>query len=135
GRQSPKKVTGCNPLAPSSFGRDPLSLNKPVAATEDEIREIIDSFAQAARRAKQAGADAVQLHCAHGYLIDEFLSPFFNRRSDQWGGSPSNMFRLVKEIIVRIGDEVGSGFPLLVKLNANDFTPSPGIEPDLAAQY
>lgn len=135
GRQSPKKVTGCNPLAPSSFGRDPISLNKPAAATEDEIREIIDSFAQAALRAKQVGADAVQLHCAHGYLLNEFLSPFFNRRSDEWGGSPSNMFRLVKEIIMRIGDEVGSGFPLLVKLNGNDFTPSPGIEPDLAAQY
>jgi 2,4-dienoyl-CoA reductase-like NADH-dependent reductase (Old Yellow Enzyme family) len=135
GRQSPRKVIGRDPLAPSGFGRDPVTLNKPAAATEEEIQEIIHSFVQAARRAKQAGADALQLHCAHGYLLSEFLSPFFNRRSDQWGGAPSNMFRLLKEIIIRIKDEVGRDFPLLVKLNANDFTPARAIGPDLAARY
>ncbi len=135
GRQCSRNVIGCRPLAPSGFGRDPVSLSKPAAATEQDIQEIIGSFAQAARRAKQAGADALQLHCAHGYLISEFLSPFFNRRNDQWGGSPSNMFRLLKEIIGRIRGEVGGDFPLLVKLNANDFTPKTGIEPDLAARY
>jgi len=135
GRQSPKRVIGANPLAPSGFGRDPVSLNKPASVTEEDIREIISSFVQAARRAKQAGADAVQLHCAHGYLLSEFLSPFFNRRDDQWGGSPSNMFRLLKEIIIGIREEVGNVFPLMVKLNANDFTPRMGVQPDLAAQY
>jgi len=135
GRQSSKNVIKCRPLAPSGFGRDPVSLNKPAGATEEEIREIIRSFAQAARRAKQAGADAIQLHCAHGYLLSEFLSPFFNRRKDRWGGSPSNMFRLLKEIVTGIREEVGSGLPLLVKMNGNDFTPERGIEPNLAAQY
>jgi 2,4-dienoyl-CoA reductase-like NADH-dependent reductase (Old Yellow Enzyme family) len=135
GRQSPRKIIGTNPLAPSGFGRDPASFNKPAAATGKDIEEIIYSFARAARRAKQAGADAVQLHCAHGYLLSEFLSPFFNRRRDQWGGSPSNMFRLLREIVMKIRGEVGSDYPLLVKLNANDFTPGTGIEPELAARY
>jgi 2,4-dienoyl-CoA reductase-like NADH-dependent reductase (Old Yellow Enzyme family) len=135
GRQSPKKLIGRAPLAPCSFGRDPASLSKPTAATEQDIQQIIESFIQAARRAQQAGADALQIHCAHGYLLSEFLSPFFNRRTDQWGGTPQNRFRLIKEIIQGIRSAIGTDYPLLVKLNANDFTPRTGIEPPLAAQY
>ncbi|HSO72269.1 MAG TPA: hypothetical protein VLR91_06435, partial [Thermodesulfobacteriota bacterium] len=74
-------------------------------------------------------------HCAHGYLLNEFLSPFFNRRQDQWGGSPEKMFRIVKEIILAIKAEVGGEFSILVKLNISDFTPKPGITPELAARY
>jgi len=85
GRQCPKKVIGKAPLAPHGFGRDPASMNKAKAATEADIQEVITSFAEAAKRAFDAGADAIQLHCAHGYLLNEFLSPFFNRRHDQWG--------------------------------------------------
>ena len=99
GRQCPKKVIGKPPLAPSGFGRDPASMNKPAAMTESDIQEVIASFVKAATRAFDAGADAIQLHCAHGYLLNEFLSPFFNRRHDQWGGSPENNFRLLREII------------------------------------
>ena len=135
GRQSPKKVIGQPPLAPSSFGRDPVSMNKAKAASEEDIQEIIQAFAQAARRALEAGADGLQLHCAHGYLLNEFLSPFFNRRQDQWGGSPENMFRIVKEILLAIKAEVGEEFPILVKLNTSDFTPKSGITPELAAHY
>lgn len=135
GRQSSKRFIGDAPLAPSSFGRDPVSLNKPAAATEEDIRQVIDAFVQGARRAQRAGADAVQLHCAHGYLLNEFLSPFFNRRQDRWGGSPENRFRLLREIIQSIRDTVGPEFPLLVKMNSEDFTPKTGIQPTLAAQY
>jgi len=135
GRQSPKKLIGQAPLAPSPFGRDPVSLNKSAAATEEDIRQVIDAFVQAARRAHQAGVDAVQLHCAHGYLLNEFLSPFFNRRRDRWGGSPENRFRLVREIIQGIRNAVNPELPLLVKLNTDDFTPRAGIQPPLAAQY
>ena len=133
--ESPKKVTGQAPLAPSSFGRDPVSMNKAKAASEKDIQEIIRAFAQAARRALETGADALQLHCAHGYLLSEFLSPFFNRRQDRWGGSPENMFRIVKEIIMAMRAESGAKFPVLVKLNTSDFTPKPGITPELAARY
>lgn len=135
GRQCPRALIGQAPLAPSGFGRDPASLSKPRAAAEDDIREIIDAFAAAAKRAQQAGFDALQLHCAHGYLLNEFLSPFFNRRRDKWGGSPENNFRIVKEIIQAIRLEIGSDMPILVKLNTNDYTPGPGIDPDLAARY
>lgn len=134
GRQCPKKVVGA-PLAPSSFGRDPVSMNKAEAASEEDIQEVILGFAQAARRAVEAGADALQLHCAHGYLLSEFLSPFFNRRKDRWGGSPENRFRIVHEILLAVRAETGQGFPILVKLNTSDFTPKPGITPELAARY
>lgn len=135
GRQSPKKVTGKAPLAPSGFGRDPASMNKPAAAPEADIQGVIASFAMAAKRAFDAGADAVQLHCAHGYLLNEFLSPFFNRRRDQWGGSPENNFRLLRQIILAIQKTVGQDRMVMVKMNSDDFTPKKGITPDLAAQY
>jgi 2,4-dienoyl-CoA reductase-like NADH-dependent reductase (Old Yellow Enzyme family) len=135
GRQCPKALIGRKPLAPSGFGRDPASLNKPKAVLESDIHEIIDAFIAAAKRAQQAGFDAIQLHCAHGYLLNEFLSPFFNRRKDKWGGTPANNFRIVKDIIRGIRAEIGNHMPVLVKLNTNDFTPRPGIDPDLAARY
>lgn len=135
GRQCPKKVTGKPPLAPHGFGRDPTSMNKPVAATEEDIKEVIISFIRAAKRAFDAGADAIQLHCAHGFLLNEFLSPFFNRRNDQWGGSPENNFRLLRQIILGIQKTVGQDRIVMVKMNTDDFTPKEGITPDLAAQY
>ena len=135
GRQCPKKVIGKAPLAPHEFGRDPASMNKPMAATEADIQEVIASFAAAAKRAFDAGADAIQLHCAHGYLLNEFLSPFFNRRHDQWGGSPENNFRLLRQIILAIQETVGQDRIVMVKMNTDDFTPKKGITPDLAAQY
>jgi 2,4-dienoyl-CoA reductase-like NADH-dependent reductase (Old Yellow Enzyme family) len=135
GRQCPKKVIGKAPLAPSGFGRDPASMNKPVAMTAADIQEVIASFAKAAKRAFDAGADAIQLHCAHGFLLNEFLSPFFNRRHDQWGGSPENNFRLLREIVLAIQNTMGKDRVVMVKMNTDDFTPQKGITPDLAAQY
>jgi 2,4-dienoyl-CoA reductase-like NADH-dependent reductase (Old Yellow Enzyme family) len=110
-------------------------MNKPVAAAEADIQEVIASFVKAATRAFDAGADAIQLHCAHGYLLNEFLSPFFNRRHDQWGGSPENNFRLLRDIIMAIQKTAGKDRMVMVKINTDDFTPKSGITPDLAAQY
>jgi len=135
GRQCPGEIIGRPPLAPSSQGRDPVSLNKPVQMDENQIFEIIEAFASAALRARQAGADAVQLHAAHGYLINEFLSPFFNRRKDAWGGTEPGRFRFLKETVVRVRKALSDALPVLVKLNTNDFTPRAGITPDLAARY
>ena len=103
GRQVPKKLIGQPPLAPSSRGRDPVSLNKGKMMEESEIREVIESFANAAKRAAEAGADAIQLHCAHGFLINEFLSPFFNDRRDDWGGSNERRFRFLREMVLLFG--------------------------------
>jgi 2,4-dienoyl-CoA reductase-like NADH-dependent reductase (Old Yellow Enzyme family) len=135
GRQVPRKLIGQAPLAPSSKGRDPVSLSKAKKMQDHEIEAIIQAFAEAAGRAAQAGADAVQLHCAHGYLINEFLSPFFNDRQDQWGGSDEGRFRFLKEIIVAVKKNLPDNMPLLVKLNTNDFTPKKGITPELAKKY
>ncbi len=135
GRQTTKKMAGQTPMAPSSRGRDPMNFVKPKEMTADEIKKMTAAFGAAAKRAVQAGADAVQLHGAHGYLINEFLSPFFNLRTDSWGGSDENRFRFLKEIILAVKSVVPNGFPVLVKLNTNDHTPKEGLTPTLAATY
>jgi 2,4-dienoyl-CoA reductase-like NADH-dependent reductase (Old Yellow Enzyme family) len=135
GRQSPKKLIGRPPLAPSGHGLDPVTLNRPRAMDAGLIEETIDAFGAAARRAAEAGADAVQIHAAHGYLVNEFLSPFFNRRQDGWGGSEEGRFRFLGEIVAKVRGVLPPRMPVLVKLNADDFTPRPGITPALAAAY
>lgn len=135
GRQAERKITGQAPAAPSGFGRDPASLNKPRAMTVEEIERTIGDFAAAAARARKAGADAVQIHAAHGYLLSEFLSPFFNRRRDDWSGSDDNRFRLLKEVYLAVRSEVGEDMVVLVKMNGMDHTPKPGITPEIAARY
>ena len=135
GRQTRPELVGGTPLGPSAKVRDPLYFFKPKAMTEDQIEEVIQAFGQAARRAAEAGADGVQLHAAHGYLISQFLSPFLNRRRDSWGGSPENRFRLLKNVFLETRRNLPADKPILVKLNTNDFTPRPGVTPDLAAWY
>ena len=135
GRQVPKKLIGDVPLAPSSKGRDPVSLNKARKMGELDIRKVIHAFAAAAGRAAEAGADAVQLHCAHGYLINEFLSPFFNDRRDEWGGTDEGRFRFLKEILLAVRKNMPDDMPVVVKLNTNDYTPKKGITPELAKKY
>ncbi len=135
GRQTPRQMIDTQPLAPSKQGRDPVTLNKPQKMSEALIEETIEAFAAAAVRAVEAGSDAVQIHAAHGYLICEFLSPFFNKRKDKWGGSDENRFRFIKEIIKRMKGRLPDDIPVLVKMNTNDYTPFKGITPDLAAVY
>ncbi|MBW2540218.1 MAG: NADH:flavin oxidoreductase, partial [Deltaproteobacteria bacterium] len=118
-----EKVIGTQPLAPSKQGRNPVTLNKPRQMNERMIEETIEAFANAAVRAVEAGADAVQFHAAHGYLISEFLSPFFNKRKDKWGGSDENRFRFIEEIIKRVKKKLPDDKPVLVKMNAADYTP------------
>lgn len=89
--------------------------------TPEEISEICAAFGRAAGRAKAAGFDAVQIHSAHGYLLSEFLSPFFNRRKDGYGGSVENRARIVLKVFRNIRREVGDDFPVLIKLNSQDF--------------
>ncbi len=135
GRQTTKKWIGQVPIGPSGKGRDPVYFFKPKRIEEEQIHEIIRAYAKAAGRAVQAGADGIQLHAAHGYLINQFLSPFFNTRNDAWGGSDENRFRFLKEIIAETKKELPEKMLLLVKLNANDYTPREGITPLLAKKY
>ncbi len=88
--------------------------------TKSDIHEIIEGFGQAARRAKEADYDAIQIHAAHGYLISQFLSPFTNHRTDMFGGSLENRALILKEIVNAVREQVGEDFPLLVKLGIDD---------------
>ena len=108
-----------DPISPSAM-LPPLADAPSREMSREEIAELIDAYAQAARRAKEAGFDAVQLHGAHGYLISEFLSPLTNHRTDEWGGSLENRTRFLREICRAIRAQVGSGYPLLIKLGMVD---------------
>ncbi|ADE36166.1 NADH:flavin oxidoreductase [Methanohalophilus mahii] len=106
-------------LAPSEV-EDSSTGKLPRAMTEEEILETIDDFVNATRRAKEAGFDGVQLHCAHGFLLSSFISPYTNRREDKWGGSVKNRTRIITEIVRRIREDVSADYPVMVKLNATD---------------
>jgi len=89
--------------------------------TKSEIFQIIEDFKNAAVRAKKAGFDGIQIHAAHGYLLNQFLSPFFNKRKDNYGGSIENRVRLILEILRAIRTELGKQFAVFIKLNSEDF--------------
>jgi 2,4-dienoyl-CoA reductase-like NADH-dependent reductase (Old Yellow Enzyme family) len=89
--------------------------------TEEIIESIINDFVAAAVRGREAGFDAVQLHGAHGYLISQFLTPIFNKRTDKLGGNPDNRRRFPLEVIRRVRSALGDGFPLLIKLGVRDY--------------
>lgn len=119
GRQCDPKVIGEKPVGPSSV-RDMLSMVKPRAMTEAEIEETIAAYGEAARRAKEAGFDGVQIHAAHGYLVNQFLSAHTNRRTDKWGGPLESRMRFLLEVYDSIRSRVGSDFPVLIKINSTD---------------
>lgn len=85
------------------------------------IEEVIARFITSARLVKEAGFTGVQIHCAHGYLLSQFLSPKINQRQDQWGGTLENRARIIRRIIVGVRKAVGTDFPIGVKLNSADF--------------
>lgn len=112
-------ILGEPPVAPSAIpvpGRKVL----PRALTEGEIDQLVGAFAEGARRAREAGADAVEVHCAHGYLLAQFLSPLSNKRTDRYGGDLRNRARFALEVVTRIRELVGRDFPVLAKLSAED---------------
>ena len=123
GKQIPNLISK-EPVAPSAIpleGGLEKSFNCPRALTEPEIEELVRRFAWAAARAKEWGFTGVQIHGAHGYLVNQFLSGHHNRRDDQWGGSLENRMRFLREIYRAIRTEVGEDFPIGVKLNSADF--------------
>jgi len=135
GRQTTKDVIGQTPFGPSAGPRDNIYMVKPKEMTEGEIQQTIKAFGAAALRAGQTGANGVQIHAAHGYLVNQFLSPFFNKRKDTWGGSDENRFRFLKEVILETKKNVTDDMFVLVKLNTQDYTPSEGITLELSKKY
>jgi 2,4-dienoyl-CoA reductase-like NADH-dependent reductase (Old Yellow Enzyme family) len=99
---------------------DPYFAEEYRPATEDEIWDVVRAFGDAAKRAREAGFDAVQLHGAHAYLLSQFLSPHANRRSDDWGGALENRLRLHREIYQDVRAKVGDEYPVLIKIGVAD---------------
>ena len=123
GKQSPKMISK-EPVAPSAV---PLTgglkrfFNQPRALQVSEIEDLINRFGEAARIAKKAGFTGVQIHAAHGYLFNQFLSPYHNQRTDEWGGTLANRMRFLEETYKEIRKQVGRSFPIGIKLNSADF--------------
>jgi 2,4-dienoyl-CoA reductase-like NADH-dependent reductase (Old Yellow Enzyme family) len=135
GMATTKEVIGQTPISASDEGRNPINFAKPKKMTEGQVKEAIQAFVKAASRALEAGADGIQINAAHSQLISQFLSPFFNRRTDDWGGSDENRFRFLREIVLETRRLLPKGTPILVKLNTNDYIPREGVTPPLATRY
>ncbi|MFC1824729.1 NADH:flavin oxidoreductase [Thermodesulfobacteriota bacterium] len=110
-------------IAPSFIEYDPYFEGDYRSMTEDDIWKIINAFGEAAGRAREADFDAVQLNGAHGYLISQFLSPYTNRRDDEWGGALENRARFLKEVYRAVREKVGEDFPVLIKIGVKDEVP------------
>lgn len=107
-------------LAPSAIAFDEKS-PIPKEMTKEEIKKTVENFAAGAKRAKEAGFDLIEIHAAHGYLINEFLSPLTNKRDDEYGGTLENRYRFLKEVIQAV-KPIWEG-PLFVRVSANDYHP------------
>jgi len=106
-------------LAPSALDEYPRLYHRTLSI--GEIHDIKQSFVEAALRARKNGFDGIQIHAAHGYLLSQFLSPFFNRRTDDYGGSLENRARFPLEVVRSVRSAVGRNYPVLIKMNSEDF--------------
>ncbi|MTI85844.1 MAG: NADH:flavin oxidoreductase [Firmicutes bacterium] len=120
GSGTTEEIVGTTPVAPSAVA-NPRTGEMPRELTLEEIKDIIKAFQDAARRTKEAGFDGVEIHSAHGYLLNQFFSPLSNKRTDQYGGDIHNRIRLHLEVIKAVRGEVGEDFAILLRLGASDF--------------
>lgn len=114
-----ESVCGMQPVGPSSikYWKEPTR-----GLDISEIKDLVHKFGDSAARAVVAGFDAVEIHAAHGWLLNEFTSPLTNKRTDQYGGSLENRFRFALEVVREVRSRVGDNFPVLFRLGADDFT-------------
>ena len=132
GRQTSREICGHVPMAPSAM---PVkgSAEVPREMSIEEIHETVRAFGSAALRAKKAGFDAIELHGTHGYLLNQFLSPYTNRRTDAYGGTFENRVKFPVEVIQEVRSKVGASYPLILRLCANEYLEgAEGITLDLA---
>ncbi|AAK81164.1 NADPH2 dehydrogenase [Clostridium acetobutylicum] len=121
--------TSGEPVAPSALAFDENS-KTPKELTKNEIKEIILAFKAAAKRAEKAGFDAIEIHGAHGYLINQFLSPLSNFRDDEYGGSTENRTRFLKEVLEAVREVWPKEKPILLRVSAEDYRGGSGITPN-----
>lgn len=121
GRQSTHMVNGgVQPLAPSAT-MDPMLQDMPREITVEEIQQLVKEFGECARRIKESGFDGIEVHAAHGYLISEFLSPYTNKRVDEYGGCFDNRVRILDEVYASVREAVGKDFPVIVRISVNEY--------------
>ncbi len=120
GRQTSASITGSPIVAPSAIPC-PVRKEMPKELSYEEIQKIIEAFGQAARRVKESGADGVEIHMAHGYLLCQFLSPFSNKRTDEYGGDADRRMRMALEVLRAVRNKVGADFPVLCRLSADEY--------------
>lgn len=120
GGRAYQKITGFRPVAPSGFPLYP-GADIPHPLSKEEIKSLVNAHVEAALRAKEAGFDGVDIHCAHGYLIPEFFSPLFNKREDEYGGDIIGRTRFLMEIIRGIKGTLGKDFPLTIKISGDEY--------------
>jgi len=120
GRQTSSSITGSPIVAPSSVPC-PVRKEMPQELSLEEIQKIVEAFGEAARRVQEAGADGVEIHMAHGYLINQFLSPFSNKREDEYGGDADRRMRMALEVLRTVRNKVGPDFPVLCRLSGDEY--------------
>jgi 2,4-dienoyl-CoA reductase-like NADH-dependent reductase (Old Yellow Enzyme family)/thioredoxin reductase len=120
GRGTTSAVTGLPVVGPSPI---PCPVRKEVPRELDHkgIQEIVQAFVRAAGRVKASGADGIEIHMAHGYLIAQFLSPFSNQRSDAYGGTPERRMRLALEVLRAVRERVGPDFPVICRFSGDEY--------------
>jgi 2,4-dienoyl-CoA reductase-like NADH-dependent reductase (Old Yellow Enzyme family)/thioredoxin reductase len=120
GRQTSASFTGFPIVAPSAIPC-PVRKEMPQELTVEEIQKIIHAFGEAGARVKEAGADGVEIHMAHGYLINQFLSPFSNKREDEYGGDAERRMRMALEVLRTVRNQVGPDFTVTCRLSADEY--------------
>ncbi|MBN1365529.1 MAG: FAD-dependent oxidoreductase [Syntrophaceae bacterium] len=123
---------GIQPVGPSAVQKTGREIPRELSTIE--VEEMVQCFANAAKRAREAGFDGVEVHAAHGYLISEFLSSYFNGRSDKYGGSLENRARFLIEIITAINDLLGKDYPVWFRINGQEYGPQAGLTSDEVQQ-
>ncbi len=122
GRQTYSRWTDRPLIAPSPIPC-PMCKGMPVEMTKEVIEEMVEAYGDGALRAKKAGFEAIEIHAAHGYLIAQFLSPYSNHRTDEYGGSFENRARFALAVIQNVREKVGPDFPVLYRLSADEYVP------------
>jgi 2,4-dienoyl-CoA reductase-like NADH-dependent reductase (Old Yellow Enzyme family)/thioredoxin reductase len=119
GRETFPFVIGEQPVAPSPLASRALG-QVPRELSTEEIAGLVGCYATAAKRAREAGYDAVEVHAAHGYLVNQFISPYSNKREDSYGGDDIGRFRFAREIVREIKREAGAGFPVIFRFSSTE---------------
>lgn len=134
GAKADPKITGCKSYSPSGIKPPGLEADYSIEIlSRNKINELLELYSRSARIAKAAGFDVIEIHAAHGYLLNQFISPLTNTREDEYGGSLSNRFRIIGEVIESIREVIGDDFPLALRLGADDFDEE-GLKPVEAAE-